>query len=141
MALRETETKLMAEVKIQTGYGTLYPDHKAEFLEEIAKFRALIDAYPQVEGVSDWKSGNVATLLTALFGYDPDNVHPIEQSLADQEFLDRDNLEDETAMATMELPEIEGVVKASQASAKDKRVFLISMRYIMNMLADISMNG
>ena len=141
MALRETEIKIQAEVNIQAGYNTIYPQHKAEFLEEIGKFRALIDAYPQVEGVSDWKSGNVATLLTTLFGYDPDNVHPIEQSLTDQEFLDRDNLEDETAMATTQLPEIEGMVNASQGSAKDKRVFLISMRYIMNMLADISMNG
>ena len=135
----------MAQSLIESCITSVYPASKDALLSEMPAYLRVAKAFPKVgdDVLPNWKGRDVAHLLDTLFPQyaGQEEVSQIEQVLADQEFFDRDNLDDDTAMAEMELPEIEGILGVAEAPTFDKQKFLLSMRYILGMLCDESMNG
>ena len=135
----------MAQSLIESCINSVYPASANALKSEMPAYLRVAKAFPKVgdDVLPNWKGRDVALLLDTLFPQyaDTEEVSQIEQELAEQEFLDRDNLDDDTAMAEMELPEIENLVNEATAPAFDKQKFLLCMRYILGMLCDESMNG
>ena len=135
----------MAQSLIESCINSVYPDSADALKSEMPAYLRVAKAFPKVgdDVLSHWKSRDVALLLDTLFPQyaSAEEVSQIEQALTDQEFLDRDNLDDDTAMAEMELPEIENLLGEAEAPAFDKQKFLLCMRYILGMLCEESQNG
>ena len=135
----------MAQSLIESCINSTYPASADALKSEMPAYLRVATAFPKVgdDVLPNWKGRDVALLLDTLFPQyvDAEEVSQIEQALADQEFLDRDNLDAVTAMAEMELPEIENLLSESTAPSLDKQKFLLCMRYILGMLCDESMNG
>lgn len=135
----------MAQSLIESCITNTYPASKDALLSEMPAYLRVAKAFPKVgdDVLSNWKGRDVALLLDTLFPQyaGQEEVSQIEQALTDQEFLDRDNLDDATVMAEMELPEIESLLGEAEAPTFDKQKFLLSVRYILGMLCDQSMTG
>ena len=135
----------MAQSLIESCINSVYPASADALKSEMPAYLRVATAFPKVGdgALAKWKSRDVALLLDTLFPQyaSAEEVSQIEQALTDQEFLDRDNLDDDTAMAEMELPEIENLMSEATAPSFDKQKFLLCMRYILGMLCDESMNG
>ena len=135
----------MAQSLIESCINSTYPASADALKSEMPAYLRVAKAFPKVgdDVLPNWKGRDVALLLDTLFPQyaGQEEVSQIEQVLTDQEFFDRDNLDDDTAMAEMELPEIENILGEAEAPTFDKQKFLLSMRYILGMLCDESMNG
>ena len=135
----------MAQSLIESCINSVYPDSADALKSEMPAYLRVATVFPKVgdDVLSHWKSRDVVLLLDTLFPQyaGAEEVSQIEQALADQEFLDRDNPDDDTAMADIELPELENILNESTAPAFDKQKFLLCMRYITGMLCEESQNG
>ena len=135
----------MAQSLIESCIDSVYPANADALKSEMPTYLRVAQAFPKVGAniLKNWKGRDVALLLDTLFPQytGSEEVSQIEQVLEEQEFLDRDTLDDPTIMSAMELAEIENILKETEAPTLDKQKFLLCIRYILGMLHDESQFG
>ena len=135
----------MAETTIVNHINAVYPSSADKLKAELPYYAKIVEAYPKVGSqiMSRWKGHDVAFLLDTLFPQyaGAEEVSQIEQFLVEQEFLDRDYLDEGTVMSEMQFAEIENMLSASNVPIFDRNKFIICLRYLFGILLDVAMTG
>ena len=135
----------MAESTIVRYINAVYTSSADKLKAELPSYLKVVKAYPKVgkKALSNWKGRDVAFLLDTLFPQyaEQQEVSRIEQVLVEQEFLDRDYLDDQTIISDMDFSEIDNILQENKVPLIDKQKFMICVRYLFGIISDIATTG